>query len=62
MSEKVSLIRAAEKLKRAKKNRASQSENEGDTKARRGRYRDEEEYSGLVEGIINAVRHLKRDD
>ena len=61
MSEKVSLIRAAEKLKRAKKNRASQSENEGDTKARRGRDRDEQD-SGLIEGIRDLVHSLKRKD
>lgn len=62
MSEKISLVRAAAKLKRAKKNRSEQTENDGDTKARRGREREEEESGGLFDSIINAVSNLKRDD
>ena len=62
MSEKISLVRAAAKLKRAKKNRSEQAENDGDTKARRGREREEEESGGLFDSIINAVSNLKRDD
>lgn len=62
MSEKISLVRAAAKLKRAKKNRSEQSENDGNTKARRGRDREEEESGGLFDSIINAVHSLKRDD
>ena len=56
---KISLIRAAEKLKRAKKNRPSQSDDNDDSKARRNRNRDDN--SGLSNAIINAVHRLKRD-
>ena len=63
MSEKISLVRAAAKLKRAKKNHAEQSDIDGDTKARRGRERDDEESGGgLFNSIVNAVSNLKRDD
>ena len=57
---KVSLIRAAAKLKRAKKNKQSQVEDSADSKSRRRDERDEDD-GGLADAIIGMVHRLKRD-
>ena len=57
---KVSLIRAAAKLKRAKKNHSSQVEDNADSKRRRRDERDEDD-GGLADAIIGMVHRLKRD-
>ena len=57
---KVSLIRAAAKLKRAKKNKQSQVEDSADNKSRR-RDENDEDSGGLADAIIGMVHRLKRD-
>ena len=58
---KAELASAAAKLKRAKRKKSSQSEEASDNKSRQTGSLDNKD-SGLVDGVINLVRKLKRDD